>query len=183
VLLAVVEQLSDVSHTSVLLNQGSIIDFIVVVDKGSLVERNNLVDMSLAGGEDLDGALPNSIDLVQSTRGSVAGTGSNSSSSSSSSSSSDGGTSGDAAEPGRSLGNSGLGGDDLLLLSNDLSSRLLDSDLFLLLRDLLLASDDSGNLSLINDLLNLLCLLEGLVGLNLIGPGVYVNKYESPGKY
>ena len=129
--------------------------------------------MGLASGEHLDSALPNSIDLGQSSSGSNAGTG------------------GEATEPGRALGNGRLGNNNLSLLDNNsllglLLLGLLNNDLrggggrgssFNLLF-LLLNLDLAGNLLLIDDLFNLLGLLEGLVGLDLVRPGIWEQRVE-----
>jgi len=48
----------------------------------------------------------------------------------------------------------------------------LNLDLLLLVGDNLLADNLRSDLGLVNDLLNLLGLLEGLVGLDLVGPSV-----------
>jgi hypothetical protein len=132
--------------------------------------------VGLASGEHLDSALPNAIDLSQSTSGGNAG------------------TSGEAAEPGRALGNGRLGNNNLSLLDNNgflgllllglLNDNLLRSGggrggglnldllLLLLLLDFNLAGNLGRDLGLINDLLDLLGLLEGLVGLDLVRPGI-----------
>src|SRR5690349_3367792 len=175
--------------------------------------------MSLAGSQHLDSALPHTIDLLQSTVGSMSssrggivdGSDSESSSSDSNSSSTNNSStsgSGDLAEPGSALGSSGLGnntsllGDDdlLLLLLLDLNINLngnINIDLNLLVNDhilldmledsltlgggggsgsglilgddLLLASDDGNGFGLLNNLLDFLNGLEGLIGLDLVG--------------
>ena len=173
----VVQQLGDIGDAGRLLGQHSIVHIIVVVDVRGLGNRADLVDMSLAGGKDLDGALPDAIDLSQCANSGNTGTG------------------GKAAEPRRSLGDSGLGDNSALLGNNSLlglihgsdflSSMLkndflsssggggvgLDLNFFLLVSDNLFADNFLGDFSLVDDLLDLFGLLKGLVSLDLIRPG------------
>ena len=246
---SVIHQLSDVLVASLLVNQDGIIHILIVVDVGSLGNGRLLVNVGLASGEDLDSALPHSIDLVDSsdgrqtstnncnsssksdgtdsvlsTMGDMLGTRGNSvnSSSGSRTDTTGGSITGieDTAEPGSALGDSGLGNNlssldsDILLHSllldniglgllnlNNLlggdsgsNSLLGDSGLLndfdilgrdggggggllgnrdILNFDLRLASENNFSLLVIDNLLNFLNLVKGLVGLGLVGPLVY----------
>ena len=149
---AVEQKLSDIGNTSGLLDKDSIVDLVIVVDIGCLGDGGDGIDMGLAGGEDLDSALPDAIDLGQSTRGSMASSRSNimdssdgkSTGTNSNSTSSDDGCSsgrGNLAEPGATLGNNRLLLLDSLLLGDDLLG-LLDLDLNIDLHINLLVDDD-----------------------------------------
>jgi len=248
---SVVHQLSDVLVASLLVNQDGIIHILIVVDVGSLGNGRLLVNVGLASGEDLDSALPHSIDLVDSsdgrqtstnncntgtksdgtdsvlsTMGDMLGTRGNSvnSSSGSRTDTTGGSITGveDTAEPGSALGDSGLGNNlssldsDILLhsllldniglgllnlnnlLGGDRGSNgiLGDSGLLnnlnifggdggggggglfrnrdILNFDLRLASENNFSLLVIDNFLNFLNLVKGLVGLGLVGPLVYI---------
>jgi hypothetical protein len=247
---AVKEQLGNIGNTGRLLDKNSIIDLIIIVDIRSLGDRGDGIDMGLTGGKNLDSALPDAIDLLQGTVGSMSGTrgnivnstnsegtsaeskstSSNGNSTDANSSGTNGGTStaNSTAEPRGLLGDSGFNNDTSLLLNNNLLDNLLllshsnrldnllqaglngDSlvnnsgndcllgldlilnynclllfllddnvilnsggddlmDNTLLGNSLLLAGNDGNSLSLLNDLLDFLSGLEGLVGLDLIG--------------
>src|SRR5690554_2047277 len=131
--LAVEDQLGHIGDTSLLVSENGVVDIIIVVDIGSFGNGANSIDLGLASCQNLNGALPDAIDLGQCSRGNISssmGNGSNTGSSANN----------NPTEPGRSLRddrlalNDGLLSDDLvinnvfLLAENDnlVNNRLLD---------------------------------------------------------